>query len=144
MLFDLKSISAIFSTTVALCGHGASAASNGAPISPLSPTSSVPGHAFDRFVIITLENTVHSSPDASLNEIRTTFPLSGIPIFRNWPRTEFCLSDITVFPQGGPARPVLFQFSVLLTVRSIDPSESAELYCVSRWRLFWSERRRSC
>jgi hypothetical protein len=139
MLFDLKSICAIFSTAIALCGNGASAASNGAPISPVSPTSSVPGHAFDRFVIITLENTVRSSPSASLIELRTTILLSKIPIFRNWPRTGFFLSDITVFP--NVSQPALSQFFVLTTVRSIDPSESAKLYCVSWRRLFRSERR---
>ena len=58
MIFDPRTIFAIFSTAAALWGRCAAAASNGAPISPVSPTSSVPGHAFDRFVIITLENTV--------------------------------------------------------------------------------------
>lgn len=36
----------------------AHAAGSGSPLPPTSPTSSVPGRAFDRFVIITLENTV--------------------------------------------------------------------------------------
>jgi hypothetical protein len=31
---------------------------NGVPVNPVSPTSSVPGHVFDRYVVIWLENTV--------------------------------------------------------------------------------------
>lgn len=52
----LTSIFSIAATVV--FGQLASPVGNGVPIAPLSPTSFIPGHAFDRFVIITLENTV--------------------------------------------------------------------------------------
>jgi hypothetical protein len=50
-------ISSIFSTASAVYGSVAYAASIGSAVTPVSPTSFVRGHAFDRFVIITLEHT---------------------------------------------------------------------------------------
>jgi hypothetical protein len=56
----------VYSAATALLASIAYAASNGSPVTPDSPTSSVAGRAFDRFVIITLENTVsHMHAQAS-------------------------------------------------------------------------------
>jgi len=57
MCICARKLTSIFSIAAALFGHLAYAASSGV-IAPLSPTSFIPGKAFDRFVIIWLENTV--------------------------------------------------------------------------------------
>lgn len=46
-------------TLVLLVGTLVVGGSNGVPVNPASPTSSVAGNAFDRYVVIWLENTVH-------------------------------------------------------------------------------------
>ena len=59
MYICTRTLTSIFSIAAALFGQLAYAASGGV-IAPLSPTSFVTGKAFDRFVVIWLENTVIS------------------------------------------------------------------------------------
>jgi hypothetical protein len=47
-----------------LLGPLVTAQGNGVPVNPVSPTSLVPGHVFNRYVVIWLENTVRTSAPA--------------------------------------------------------------------------------
>lgn len=93
-----RTLRPIFSIAAALFGLLASAAGSGV-IAPVSPTSFIPGKAFDRFVIIWLENTVilpvvRGIFTEKYNRITTL--LCRTAIFKCWHKKALSSNDITV------------------------------------------------
>jgi hypothetical protein len=98
MYRDARPLRPIFSIAAALFGLLASAAGSGV-IAPVSPTSFIPGKAFDRFVVIWLENTVILPAVRGIfaeKYNRITALLYRTAIFKRWRKKALSSNDITV------------------------------------------------